>query len=301
MTQAGMPETVSSLERADVRFVVGWHLKAAGYCPLHHHPTMEIVFHARGNGRAGFGDEVVLDFGPMDVMIYPPEMLHDQTNDTIGEDRCIHLHGHGVDLGGPACIQLSRLNDAYAVRELTALSEAKPPVHPMEATWLNHRAHALLAYLLLCAERRQRATHTGNAANYAELALDFVSRHAGAIATLQEVADHVGVSPDYLRHVFRDRYGMSLKRWHVLARIELAKKVLMYSALPVKTVAAECGFATDRHFCTSFRAEVGMTPRRFREATSSGEHSSRSALDGPGGQASDKPAHGEHEQHDQRD
>lgn len=82
---------------------------------------------------------------------------------------------------------------------------------------------------------------------------------------LSEVADHVGISPDYLRHCFADRYGMSLKRCHLVIRINRAKQLLAHSVLTAKEIAGDGGFANDRHFSSRFRQEVGMSPIAFRQ------------------------------------
>ena len=256
-----------ALRPGAVRFETGWTLGVlAGYCPLHRHATLEIVYHASGRGRSRLANGGVLEFGPGDVVIYAPKQAHDQTNDTRGEDRCVHLHAPRLAAADLPADVLRDLGDAYAVRELVALSEARLAADALAQASLHHRAAALLARLLHLHREQTRRGAIDPATRYAEFAHAHIAQHAGRIRSLSEVAQRVGVSGDYLRHVFRHRYGQSIKQWHAQSRLELARNLLVFSSLPVKSVARQCGFATDRHFCTAFRARVGVTPLQYRRS-----------------------------------
>ena len=47
-------------------------------------------------------------------------------------------------------------------------------------------------------------------------------------------------------------------------RIERAREMLARSALPIKAVAAECGFSDQAHLTRVFAATTGETPAAFR-------------------------------------
>ena len=78
---------------------------------------------------------------------------------------------------------------------------------------------------------------------------------------LKEVVSH-----DYLRHCFKDRYRGSLAGWLSEVRIERAKELLVHSRLPLKTVAAMCGFANERYFSSVFRKREACAPGEFRRS-----------------------------------
>ena len=84
------------------------------------------------------------------------------------------------------------------------------------------------------------------------------------LSNLPEVAERVGVSHDYLRHVFKAVYGIGLKEFLVQTRMERAEDLLLHSLLPIKAIAAQCGFATARYFCAVFRAKNNISPAQFR-------------------------------------
>jgi AraC-like DNA-binding protein len=98
----------------------------------------------------------------------------------------------------------------------------------------------------------------------AQEACAYIREHFACIDRMQEVADHVGVSYDHLRHVFKRDRGMGLNEFLSMVRMERAKSLLLHSRLPIKTIASQCGFKTDRYFSTCFRQAVGLSPGRFR-------------------------------------
>ena len=50
-------------------------------------------------------------------------------------------------------------------------------------------------------------------------------------------------------------------------RIERAREMLARSALPIKAVAAECGFSDQAHLTRLFSSAYGQTPAAFRRQT----------------------------------
>ena len=85
------------------------------------------------------------------------------------------------------------------------------------------------------------------------------------IGNVEEVARGPGLSPDYFRHVFTDTYGMGPRQFLVQTRLRRAAELLAHSSLPIKEIAHQCGFATTRYFCRSFRRFSGITPAAFRK------------------------------------
>jgi transcriptional regulator GlxA family with amidase domain len=101
---------------------------------------------------------------------------------------------------------------------------------------------------------------------YADIAFRLVRERYASLHSVAELAEIVGIGYDHLRHVFRERYGMSLQEWLIRSRLERAKELLRHSALPLKAIAAMCGFGTDRHLCAVFRERVGSSPGGYRKA-----------------------------------
>ncbi|MEO0931778.1 MAG: helix-turn-helix transcriptional regulator [Pseudomonadota bacterium] len=57
-------------------------------------------------------------------------------------------------------------------------------------------------------------------------------------------------------------------------RVERARHLLLTTTWPIAQVAYECGFSSQSHFTTTFKARVGITPNALRR-TAEGRWSSQ--------------------------
>jgi AraC family transcriptional regulator, activator of mtrCDE len=96
-------------------------------------------------------------------------------------------------------------------------------------------------------------------------AVTAIRAHPGEPHTLETLADIAGMSRStFIRHfrrIMRTPPLEYLKR----IRLEEARTLLRSTNLPVKTVAAQSGFASRSHFSRLFRAAYGEDPSAFRQ------------------------------------
>ena len=84
-----------------------------------------------------------------------------------------------------------------------------------------------------------------------ERALAFIGQNANRDLSLQEVADHVGMSAAYLSVLFKEETGESYIKYLTRYRMELAKKLLL-EGWKVNEVSERVGYHTYRHFSEVF-------------------------------------------------
>jgi AraC-like DNA-binding protein len=68
--------------------------------------------------------------------------------------------------------------------------------------------------------------------------------------------------------LFREKYGMSAKRWLLEKRLAHACEMLQSTSMRVLDIALECGFANHAHFTDSFRKRFHCNPTQFRMSES---------------------------------
>ena len=93
----------------------------------------------------------------------------------------------------------------------------------------------------------------------------FVNTHLEDKISLEDVANHVGVSPYYFCKVFKQAAGMTLTEYVNRRRIEWAKRQLANPRSRVTEVAFDVGFQSISQFNRSFLKYVGESPTRYRE------------------------------------
>jgi AraC-like DNA-binding protein len=87
--------------------------------------------------------------------------------------------------------------------------------------------------------------------------------------TLAELADEVAATPHEVSQVLSTRLQRNFYTFINEHRIEHVKAALLGTQRPVLDLAFEAGFQSKSTFNTAFRKATGMTPREFRQRTTS--------------------------------
>jgi YesN/AraC family two-component response regulator len=82
--------------------------------------------------------------------------------------------------------------------------------------------------------------------------------------TVSEIADHYGYNVDYIGKLFKANFGLSLKKYIALQRLNLAKDLLLTTMLSVKQIAGEIGYEDENAFVKFFVYHEKMSPTVFR-------------------------------------
>jgi two-component system response regulator YesN len=81
---------------------------------------------------------------------------------------------------------------------------------------------------------------------------------------LPQVAEHVGLSPNYFGNLFHKETGHYFQDYVKRVRMEHAAYLLRHSALKVYEVAAEVGIPNYRYFFDMFNQHYNISPREYR-------------------------------------
>jgi len=275
------PSLPALLRGAPLRFVCGWSGETAGYFPMHSHPVMELVHHPRGSGVTALGDGRRIDFEPHGTVIYPPRVRHDQRMRTRGVDICIHA-ALPAGLALPAFSEAlyvppsdPRGADPFIRAEFSGLAGLRPGAERQAE--LDLRVTALVLRLMQLDPSAAREDAAAPAETYLARARRFIAEHYARISGVGEIARHVGVSEDYLRHLFAREGGTSLNRLLGQTRIERAKELLIHTPLPIKEIASLSGFKTERYLSTRFRQATRLSPGAYRRRAAEGGIPSRAS------------------------
>ncbi len=250
-----------------LKFIHGMrHTVSQGVCcDVHSHPEVEIVFHPTGRGvsRAGGGPDTPFIAG--DAVVYAARQVHDQVMDVPGEDFCVQIAvpswiGKAPRYG----FHVTALDDPSLVEDLRALSQDRVRVSGAEQVILNLRATSALFTLIHRASERQPPAALDRPEHYVRTAEEYIRENFATLRSLRATAAAAGVGYDHLRHVFKERRGRSLVRYLNEVRMERAKTLLVHSRLPLKQIAAMCGFRDEYYFSAVFRRHVRMPPGRYR-------------------------------------
>ncbi len=109
-------------------------------------------------------------------------------------------------------------------------------------------------------------TRAGARSDSIQQAQDFIRQRYSRSLTLQTVATHVSLSPNYLSARFTKTAGMTVMEFLREVRLEEAERLLIGSDRSIAEIGRRVGIHDPTHFGRLFRARTGHSPRAYRKA-----------------------------------
>ena len=94
----------------------------------------------------------------------------------------------------------------------------------------------------------------------------YIHTHFSEPLSREEIAEHVGISADYLTDCFRQELGITPGTYIRRYRIHQACELLRNADPSITQIALAVGFSDSAHFTRTFQRELNMTPRAFRRS-----------------------------------
>lgn len=92
----------------------------------------------------------------------------------------------------------------------------------------------------------------------------YIEKNIAKEVTLEEVANLVGLTPNYFSLYFKKTTGVTFVNYRMTKRIEAAEQLLAQPHYRIVDVAHEIGYEDYSHFAKTFRKVKGITPTEFR-------------------------------------
>lgn len=93
--------------------------------------------------------------------------------------------------------------------------------------------------------------------------LKYIGLYAQEIPSVESIAKHFYISPQYLSTMFKKYVGVNANQYLRIKKIALAKSFLEKGST-VAEACYECGFSDSSHFIKNFKQYVGMTPKQYK-------------------------------------
>ena len=95
--------------------------------------------------------------------------------------------------------------------------------------------------------------------------IDYIYSNIKDRITVQDLADHTGLSTNYLSRVFKQNLGISISDYIREKKIEKATHLLKYSDESIVDIANYLSFSSQSHFIQTFQDYTGLTPKKYRD------------------------------------
>ncbi|MFA9465318.1 MAG: helix-turn-helix domain-containing protein [Velocimicrobium sp.] len=101
--------------------------------------------------------------------------------------------------------------------------------------------------------------------SYVAKAKEYVNTYFTDDISLNDCAKHVGISPYYLSHIFKNKTGQTFVEYLSMARITEAKRLSLNTKLTIKDISERCGYLNNTYFCKVFKRFTGKTIGEYRK------------------------------------
>ncbi|MBP1967318.1 response regulator [Paenibacillus aceris] len=142
------------------------------------------------------------------------------------------------------------------INKFTSLEEAKHWLAELCASMMNHIA------------TDRQYTYK----NLVEMAKDYTKNHyhEGDI-TINKVCSHLHISAGYFSSIFKKETKMTFVNYLNHIRMEAAKELLRTTDMKALEIAEKVGYADANYFSFSFRKNVGVSPKEYRNNSVKGQ------------------------------
>lgn len=96
--------------------------------------------------------------------------------------------------------------------------------------------------------------------------IQYVSKNYSQNMPLEQIAEFVELSPNYICSLFKKEMGINLFQYIMEFRIARARELLLSTNLKSYEIAERTGFADESYFSRSFKKVTGQSPGEFRRS-----------------------------------
>jgi AraC-like DNA-binding protein len=112
---------------------------------------------------------------------------------------------------------------------------------------------------------------SGKTVSLIDLALDYINKNYSYGLTVNQIANHLGISRSHLFRIFKENMDMSVQGYLLYYRLERAKSMLKNTDRSVKEIMYSCGFKDSPNFSRQFSSAYGLPPGAYRDACREGK------------------------------
>lgn len=159
-------------------------------------------------------------------------------------------------------------NGAELINYTNALLEAR---HLTYADELKRTAYLHLFLSALIAEKSKNFNNKQKNYDYPQEiyvkhALDFIEDHIHQNIKINDIANYIGISRNYLTNSFKKYLNMSPQQYLINYRIKKASNLLKTTNHPINQIASDVGYDDAFAFSKIFKAYTGKNPKAYRES-----------------------------------
>lgn len=216
----------------------------------------------KGSGTYSVGDQVYNLKANDAFIIYPDEITYYvASEDDPWEYSWVEFNGTAVTKYLSATPLSPETPVIYSSPQsedsITRLAQSEP-VNPYEITGL--------LYEFLGTFVVDKPKSVSMADEYVKAAISYVHTfYYDVTINVDQISNYVGIDRSYLYRLFKEKLGVSPKKYIMEYKLKTAAKLLRETSLSIGQVALSVGFDDQLYFSTAFRSFFGKSPSNYRK------------------------------------
>ena len=118
---------------------------------------------------------------------------------------------------------------------------------------------------ILCRLHSVSVRKEGNGTLLLNDVLEYLNEHVADIVSVDEIASHFGYNKDYLMKIFREQYGVTIKKYMNETKLTMVKRLLITTKMPISKIGETIGFEDGELFDKYFKYHEKVTPLQYRK------------------------------------
>jgi len=111
---------------------------------------------------------------------------------------------------------------------------------------------------------RRQAYQSSYHAQLLENSVEYINSHlADPGLTVEHLAVRAGITPEYLRALYKARFGVAPKEFILNKRLDRAKTMVECGDIRLSNIPFECGFSEYSYFARVFKKRLGISPHQY--------------------------------------
>lgn len=165
-----------------------------------------------------------------------------------------------IEQNGSPVFTLANAKDIY-------FNINEPIMHLCYQDQVSEATLSSMVYSTLCKiqERNSISSATVNSdQNVSAEVIRYINNNIHKQFTVQELADHVNLSPYYFSRLFKKEVGHAPLDYVSLTKINYAKMMLRTTTLSITEIAESLGYSSSASFINAFKLRRGISPKKYR-------------------------------------
>lgn len=236
----------------------------------HWHTNLELVYLLMGEAKIVVNDQIH-EAQSGDIIIFNTNDIHriEAVSDEIHYYSLVLDHKFCNDQGFD-----TMNNDFNVVTEDLEMRNIFQIIgHEMnkEKKYYQDAVRALSITMLILLFRNQRVAKEQRIdtdvpqVHYVKEAMEYIHQHYDQDLSLDEIANHVGISKYHFSRVFKDVTSLTINQYINNLRCKQARQLLLTTELPVSQIAEQTGFRSVSYFTKAYKRLFSQTPTESRK------------------------------------